>query len=204
MDTLEAIRSRTSANNFDPTHELSNSEIEELIALGQEAPTSFNLQNWKAVVFRSKQIKDEVKAAAWGQAKVSDAAVSILFVGILDGHKEAQRLWQPLIDGGGLTEEAAAGLVGMANNFYADNAAAQRDEAIRSASLAGMTVMLAATAKGLSSGPMIGFDPVQVANLAGLGENEIPVLLLAVGRPAEGNWPRKPRRALSEQLTILD
>lgn len=91
MDTLEAIRSRTSANNFDPTHELSNSEIEELIALGQEAPTSFNLQNWKAVVFRSKQIKDEVKAAAWGQAKVSDAAVSILFVGILDGHKEANR-----------------------------------------------------------------------------------------------------------------
>lgn len=92
----------------------------------------------------------------------------------------------------------------MANNFYADNAAAQRDEAIRSASLAAMTVMLAATAKGLSSGPMIGFDPIMVAKLAGLGENEIPVLLLAVGRPAEGNWPRKPRRALSEQLTILD
>jgi nitroreductase len=50
---------------------------------------------------------------------------------------------------------------------------------------------------------MIGFDPAGVAKEVGLGANELPVMLVSVGRAAPGNWPRKPRRPVSEQLKIV-
>lgn len=62
--------------------------------------------------------------------------------------------------------------------------------------------MFAAAAFDLATGPMSGFDPDGVAREFGLGDDEIPVLLMAVGRPALGNWPQKPRRPISEVLTL--
>jgi nitroreductase len=50
---------------------------------------------------------------------------------------------------------------------------------------------------------MIGFDAERVAAEFGLKPNEIPVLLVAVGRAAPGNWPQKPRRPLGEVLEVL-
>ena len=78
----------------------------------------------------------------------------------------------------------------------------QRDEAGRSGALAEMTIMLAAQGKGLASGAMSGFDPVAVSAECKLASNEIPVMLLAVGRPAPGNWPRKVRRDVGAVLSF--
>jgi nitroreductase len=50
---------------------------------------------------------------------------------------------------------------------------------------------------------MSGFVPDQVSTVAGLGANEVPVMLIAVGHAAPGNWPRKPRRPVSEQVKIV-
>lgn len=161
------------------------------------------MQNWRVVAFASKERKEALKAVAYGQPKVADAAVCFLFVGITNGYTETARLWQPMLDAGLMDQGSFDRLVGMATGMYQENAQFQRDEAIRSASLAGMTLMLAAEGKGLVSGPMIGFDPAGVAKEANLAENEIPVILISVGKPAPGNWPRKPRRPLTEQLEIL-
>jgi nitroreductase len=82
---------------------------------------------------------------------------------------------------------------------YADPQTA-RDEAVRSATLGAATLMQAAQALGLASGPMVGFDAAGVAREFGLGADELPVLLVAIGRAAPGNWPQKPRRPLAEVL----
>lgn len=201
-DTISTIKSRTSANNFDPTHVLSEAEIAELVDLAGEAPTSFNQQNWRAIAVTSKEAKAKLKALAYNQAKVGDAAVTFIMVGDKHGFKELPRLVKPLLEGGAIDQAAYDGWIGMANGMYADNAQLQHDEAIRSASLASMTLMLAAQAKGLVSGAMVGFDPVGVAKEFGLKDTEVPVMLIAVGRAADGNWPRKPRRAAKEALSI--
>ena len=73
---------------------------------------------------------------------------------------------------------------------------------MRSATLGAATLMLAAEALGLASGPMVGFDPDGVARAFGLSRSEVPALLVAVGRAAPGNWPQKPRRPLAEVLEI--
>ena len=91
---------------------------------------------------------------------------------------------QPMLDAGAINQAAYDGWIGMANGLYEGKDQFQRDEAIRSASLASMTLMLAATGKGYVSGAMIGFDPSAVSAECALAANEVPVMLIAVGRAA--------------------
>ena len=51
-------------------------------------------------------------------------------------------------------------------------------------------------------GPIGGFDAAGVATAYAASGDEVPVVLVSVGRAAPGNWPQKPRRALGEVLEI--
>lgn len=199
---IDAIRQRTSANNFDPTHVMSREDITELVSLATESPSSFNMQNWRFIAVTSPEAKQRLKAAAFNQPKVGDAAVTFVVVGEVGGHQHLPRLIKPMLDAGAINQAAYDGWIGMANGLYEGKDQFQRDEAIRSASLASMTLMLAATGKGYASGAMIGFDPAAVSAECGLAANEVPVMLIAVGRPAAGNWPRKVRRSIDEVLSL--
>lgn len=202
-DVISAIRARTSANNFDPTHVMSAADISALVTLAGEAPSSFNQQNWRAIAVTTAAAKAKLMGLAYGQAKVGDAAVTFIMVGNPGGYKELARLFQPMVAGGAMDQAGVDGLVGMADGMYAASPQMQHDEAIRSAALAGMTLMLAAHAGGLASGPMIGFDAAAVAAEFGLKDGEFAVVLITCGNAAPGNWPRKPRRPVSETLTIV-
>lgn len=199
---IEAIRGRTSANNFDATHVMSREEITELVTLATESPSSFNMQNWRFIAVSSPEAKARLKAAAFNQPKVGDAAVTFVVVGEVGGHRHLPRLIKPMLDAGAINQTAYEGWINMANGLYEGKDQFQRDEAIRSASLASMTLMLAATGRGYVSGAMIGFDPAAVAAACGLAAHEVPVMLIAVGKPAPGNWPRKVRRSLDEVLSF--
>ncbi|MGH8435746.1 MAG: nitroreductase family protein [Pseudomonas sp.] len=95
------------------------------------------------------------------------------------------------------------GWVAMAKRTHSGNPELQRDEAIRSASLAAMTPMLAAQGMGLSTGSMSGFDHLGVVREFQLAATEVPVILVTVGHPAPGNWPQKPRRPLHEVIEFV-
>jgi nitroreductase len=78
----------------------------------------------------------------------------------------------------------------------------QRDEAIRSATFGAGSLLYAAEVHGFGSSPMIGFDAVAVTSEFSLLPDEIPVLLVAIGRAATDNWPQKSRRPLTEVLSF--
>jgi nitroreductase len=200
MNTLEIINQRISANRFDPNKPLSRAEIEELVTYATQAPSSFNLQHWHFIAVTEHPRKERLKAVAYGQQKVVDAAVTFIVLGNLQAHTKLADILGRSVQAGIFDQATADQMVTMANQMYA-NPAAQRDEAIRSASLAAMTLMLAAEAKGLVSGPMIGFDPDGVKREFHIPEHYLPVMLLAVGHPAPGNWPRKVRLSVAEVLT---
>ena len=201
-DVFSAINGRTSANNFDPTHAMSVQEIHDIVELTNQTPTSFNQQNWRLIAVNTPAAKARLKAAAYNQPKVGDAAVTFVVVGKVGGHTDLPALIKPMLDGGHLDQAAYDGWIGMANGMYNGKDQLQRDEAIRSASMAAMTLMYAAHGKGLVSGAMIGFDPTAVSAECGLASNEIPVMLVAVGRAAPGNWPRKVRRATADVVSF--
>jgi len=201
MDTLETIKHRISANKFDPARKLSAEEIKELVALATEAPSSYNIQHWRFVALTEQADKERLKAVAYGQQKVVDAAVTFIVLGDLRGHEKLPGILQSFVNEGQMSQELADGWVAQVNGRYSHPQEA-RDEAIRSASLAAMTLMLAAESKGLVSGPMIGFDAASVKREFNISDRYVPVMLLTVGYPAPGNWPRKPRLAVDEVLAF--
>ncbi|WP_333981428.1 nitroreductase family protein [Burkholderia gladioli] len=201
MSSLEnLLKTRISTNRYDPARTLSDAQINELVALATTAPSAFNLQNWKFVAVRSEAAKARLLPLAYGQQKVADAAVTFIVCGTLEPHRTLPAALSPSLEQGIIDQAVFDGWTGAATNMYANNPAFQRDEAIRSASLAAMTLMIAAQDRGLASGPMIGFDPAGVASVFGLAPTEVPVMLLTVGYAASGNWPQKPRKPTAEVL----
>ncbi len=197
------LEQRTSADQYDPTKSLSIAEIEELTRLATLAPTAFNFQNWKFIAVHTQAEKERLKAVAYGQPKVAQAAVTFIVCGKLEAHKGLAKAIKPSVDAGIVPQEMADSWVAMATGAHEGNPTRQRDEAIRSASLGAMALMLAAQGMGLVSGPMVGFDPAGVAKEFNLTANDIPVMLVAIGYPAAGNWPQKPRLPVKEILTIV-
>lgn len=198
--TIELIEKRVSANRFDPTHNLTEAEIAELVRLATRAPTAYNLQNWRFIAVRTSEAKAKLCELAYGQAKVADAAVTFIICGQKPDHTSlAERLY-PFVESGHMPLDMATAWQENVRASYPVDSEAARDEAIRSATFGVATLIHAAEAKDLVSGPMVGFDADAVAVEFELKQDEIPVMLLPVGRAAPGNWPQKPRRPLSEVL----
>ena len=146
--------------------------------------------------------KARLKAPAYNQPKVGDSAVTFVLVGKVGGYKDQPVLIKPMLDGGHIDQAAFDGWTGMANGMYDGKEQFQRDEAVRCASKAAMALMYAAYGKGLVSGAMIGYDPLALSAECKLAADEIPVMLIAVGRPSAGKWPRKVRRSVAEVLSF--
>lgn len=201
MDTLETIKHRISANKYDTSRTLTEDDIKELVSYATHAPSAFNIQHWRFVAVTKPEEKERLKAVAYNQQKVADAAVTFIVLGDLRGHEKLGEILKPFVEAGRMPQEMADGWVQSTSGMYSNQQFA-RDEAIRGASLAAMTLMLAAEAKGLASGPMIGFDPEGVKQAFGIPDQYVPVMLLTVGYAAEGNWPRKPRLSVDEVLAF--
>lgn len=200
--TISLIERRISANLFDASHTLTDAEIEQLVRFATRAPTAYNLQNWRFIAVRSPEAKARLHGLAYGQAKVSEAAVTFIICGVLPDHATLAERLRPSVEAGFMPADMASGWQEGARAQYADPRKA-RDEAVRSATLGAATLIHATEALGLASGPMTGFDAEGVTREFNLAPDEMPVLLVAIGRAAPGNWPRKPRRPLGEVLEIL-
>lgn len=202
-DIVNIIKSRISANSYDTERGLSDQQVSELIDLATHAPSAFNLQNWKFLAVRSAEAKARLLPLAWGQQKIVDAAVTFIVCGTLNPHETLPSALKPTLDAGIIDQAIYDMWVGAAEGMYKENPQLQRDEAIRSGSLAAMTLMLAAKGQGLVSTPMIGFDQAAVAKEFGLSDLEIPVMLVTVGYPGATNWPQKPRKAVNDVLQFV-
>ena len=78
MNITEVIEARRSVKNFDPEHIMPEEDLAELIRLTKLAPSSFNMQNYRLLVVRDKEIRKQIRNLAWDQAHVTDA--SVLFI----------------------------------------------------------------------------------------------------------------------------
>lgn len=199
-DALTVIRERTSVNLFDSGKSISEDEIRDIISDAVQAPSSFNIQHWRFVAVTDPEKKKQLQAAAYNQAKVGQASATIIVLGDLQGYEKLEQIFAPGVQQGIVTKEYAAGAVQRATDTYFSNPQFQRDEAIRSGSLAAMTLMIAAQARGYATGPMIGFDPEQVKKTFDISDRYVPVMLVTLGYAAPGNWPRKSRLSVDEVL----
>jgi nitroreductase len=198
MDVKTAIQARRAIKQFDPRHDMTQAEIDELLSLATLSPTAFNIQHWRFVVGRDPQLRRQIRAAAGDQPQVTDASVLLILCADLNAwQKQPERYWH--------NAPAAVRdfVVPAIDNYYRGREQVQRDEVMRSCGIAAQTLMLAAKSMGYDSCPMDGFDYDAVGKLINLPEDHVIAMFVAIGKGTQDAWPRAGQLPL-ETVSIAD
>lgn len=197
-EAIDAIRTRRSGHNFDSDAKLDDETLEAIIHDAALAPSSYNLQPWEFVAVQDDDRLEKVVELAYDQKHISEAGTAILVVGHTEA-KTADRVFEEWIEAGRMDETSAERTKAQTVEMYEDEQFG-RDYAVRNASLAAQNLLLSAHTRGLKATPMIGFDQEGIAEFLELPDNEIPVMLIAIG-PSGGEEPEQlPRRSVDEIL----
>ncbi|WP_207515431.1 nitroreductase family protein [Longitalea luteola] len=200
---IETILSRTATKYYDKTATLSDEQIRELVQIGTTAPTSFHLQNWRFIAVRTAEAKARLRALAWDQPAVTDAAVTFIVIGKLADASTIPARLAPVVEAGIMPAHMVPDWEINARRLYDNQPQQDRDEAVRTATFGAAAIIYTARSLGWGSTPMIGFDAEPVHREFGLAGDEIPVMLLTVGLERAGNWKQKPRRPVEEVLELV-
>lgn len=198
MNVATAIETRRSVKGYDPSHRMTEAEIKILLSHAMLAPTAFNIQNWRLVLVRDPEFRQEIRKVAWDQAQVTDASLLLVLCADLKSwEKDPARYWR------NVPQPVQDFLVPAIGQYYAGKEQVQRDEAMRSCGIAAMTLMLMAKEMGYDSSPMDGFDFTAVGKLINLPHDHVITMMLAVGRGIKEPLPRGGQLPM-EQVVIED
>lgn len=202
MNVIDALKSRTSINKFDNSKTLTEEDVRYLVEAAMESPSAYNIQHTRFLAVVNSDAKNTLRELSYNQAKVSEASVTFVVLADMEGYKLLPAIGERAVNAGLFDQKAADRSTKMAFDAYSNDAVFARDEAIRSASMASMSLMLAAEEKGWVTGPMIGFDSEKLKTVFNLNNRYLPVMLITVGYPTQGNWPRKPRLTSADVLSF--
>lgn len=198
MDAIQAIYQRRAVKHFDPEHRLTDEEIDKILDAAIQSPTSFNIQHWRFVVALDPELRKQIRAVGNDQAQMTDASMLIIMTADVKAwQKDPNRYWR------NTPPEVSELLVNWMGPFHEGDEELQRDEAMRSIGMAMQTIMLAATAMGYQSCPMIGFERDKVAEMINLPEDHVIGPMIAVGRGTKDPWP-KPGQLALEEVVVRD
>ena len=185
MNIKDAIVQRRSIKHFDPNHTMTEAEIHELMSHAILSPTAFNIQHWRFVHISDPTKREAIQAASWGQMQVTEASLLLVLCADLNAwEKSPERYWQ------NAPKEVQDFLLPAIENYYTNHHQAQRDECIRSTSIAAMNIMLMAKEMGYDSCPMDGFDFDKVARIINLPHDHIITMMIVIGKKREDAKPR--------------
>jgi nitroreductase len=202
VDFDDAVLTRRSVHEYsdEPVDEETLEAVFERVRF---SPSSYNLQPWEFLVLTEDENRERLKEVAYGQEHVTDAPVAIAVLGTTDPSAHGEAVAEDMLRKGYLPdEEAKAGLLetfgGMAERSDEEN----RVWTQRSTSLAGMTLMHAARAEGLSTCPIGGFDGDALREEFDVDDQYEPVMLVTLGYAAadatDKQNERKFRRSVED------
>ena len=195
MDTFEAIEKRRSIKNYDTEFKLSQEEIKKLMSATILSPTSFNVQHWRFVIVEDTEMRKKIREASWNQPQVTDASLLVvLCADVKAWGKNPERYWK------NSPKEVQDYILPAIKGSYVGHDQFQREECIRSCSIASQTLMLAAKAMGYDSNPMIGFQPEKVGKIINLPEDHMVCLMVVIGKAVKQAPPRSGQLSLDEVL----
>jgi len=197
MDTIAAIEQRRAVKHFDPTHEMTQGDVNQLMSLAKLAPTAFNQQNYRFVLVRDIALRQHIRAAAGEQAQVTDASLLIVLCADLKAwEKNPRRYWD------NAPKDVQDYMSSAIDQYYRNHDRVQRDEAMRSAGIAAQTIMLAAKSMGYDSCPMDGFDFDAVGKLIHLPQDHVVAMFVVVGQASQPARPRPTQLAMDDTVII--
>lgn len=170
-ELLTQLRWRYATKRFDATKTIPAdtwSALEQALLL---APSSFGLQPWKFVVVTTPAVKQQLRAASWGQAQVTDASHYVVFTGLrTTTEADVDRFLQCQSQVRGTPLESMAGYRKVLVDFLAKGWASKDLAAwnARQGYIALGQFMAAAAMIGVDTCPMEGIDMAAYDRILGL------------------------------------
>ncbi|GAA1074898.1 nitroreductase family protein [Nocardiopsis metallicus] len=202
----EAIRHRRSVRRFRPDP-VPETLLHELLELTMEAPSSWNFQSRSVVAVRDPVAREALSRAAYGQRQPREAPLTLVFLAETGRwHEDLSGIYRAARDNRAWDEDFvhATATSGIDFQRALDARGLGREYAVKDAVIAATHAMLAASAAGLASSPMNGWDEAQVLGAIGADHRDglAVALLLSVGYPAEQH--RHPGRLPLHRVAFGD
>jgi nitroreductase len=166
MDFWQTVEARHSVRAFDPQTGVSPQMVERLLQAAIRAPSAGNRQPWHFYVVRDATVRQDLAAAAYGQAFVAQAPIVIVVCA--DAEQSATR--------------------------YADRG--RELYCLQDTAAATAYILLAAAALGLGGCWVGAFDEREAAHVLDLPVRHRPVAILPIGKPAGERAGGAGRRSL--------
>lgn len=180
---LKIVRERRSANKFIENIKIPKKDFNDIFKELSLAPSAFNLQHARYYVVEDKELMEKVYEAAFQQYKIKTASATIIVTGDKNAYLSADKIYEGSMMLGMLDKTEYEIMINTIKNLYEGwGESFKHDEAIRNASLSAMLFMLLAKDKDWDTCPMIYFDRDKISGLLNIPDNEVPVLMITMGK----------------------
>ncbi|ETZ20121.1 NAD(P)H-dependent oxidoreductase [Pedobacter sp. V48] len=191
MSLIEALNWRYATKKMNG-EKVSQDKVDQILTAAHLAPTSSGLQPFKIIVVTNPELKEKIKAVAYGQSQITDCSHLLIFAA-WDNYTEERikAVFNRTNNERGLPESATADYVNNLVGIYTAKTEEENFHHAAKQSYIGFGVALTEAAiLNVDATPMEGFDPAKVDELLGLREQGLrSTTLLPLGyRDAAGDW----------------
>lgn len=205
---LKALQWRYATQVFDPEKKISSEELHTILESGRLAPSCFGFEPWKFIVVEKEEIKEKLKEASYGKAKVKDAPYVIIIAYRTDAKNMSKEIIDRVVKTQNANPSDLQGYKDMMDNSL-DYAQKQGiiDSWMKAQTYIPLGIMIETAALlGIDAGPMEGFNAQKVDEILGLKEKNLSsstmLLLGHRGEDASASRP-KVRRSFEEVVEFV-
>lgn len=189
MNLIDSLQWRYATKQFDASKKISAPDLQLLQDAVSLAPSSYGLQPFRVLLISDPEVREQLKAVAYGQPQITAASHLFVFAHKLDMTEGyVDDFMQRTASERGISVASLAGY----SQVIKGSVASKSPEAIsawnqRQAYIALGHLLVAAATQHIDACPMEGFDPAGVDKVLNLAEQGLaPAVIAAVGyRSAE-------------------
>ncbi len=206
MDFSEILKKRRAVNFFDPARDVDQNLLKKIVEEAGNAPSSYNLQPWKIKIVRDMDRKEALRKLAFNQPKVTEAPVVLIMLADREGWKidapTVESTFNDFVKSGKMQADQKEWFSGVTQGLYGSDEMSSQAFANKNTGLFAMSLMYAATANGLESHPMDGFDHEGVRKEFNIPDRYWIPMLIAIGHlnPGTEIQPKGWRQSFEEMI----
>lgn len=204
---LDNLNWRYATKKFDATKKISAADLNTLKEAVRLAASSYGLQPFKVVLVENPEIREKLKAAAWGQTQITDASNLFVFANDLNAGPESVAAYiKNISETRGLPTEALGGFADMMNGVISNLSQEAKNIWTSKQTYIALGTLLAAAAElKIDATPMEGFNPAQFNEILGfdkLGLNAAVIATVGYRHDEDEAQHYKKVRKSQEELFI--
>ena len=204
---LDNLNWRYATKKFDATKKISSADLNTLKEAVRLAASSYGLQPYKVVIVENPEIREQLKAAAYGQTQITDASQIFIFANDLNAGAESVDAYiKNISETRGVPADALAGFADMMKGTIANlSQDAKNIWTAKQTYIALGTLLAAAAELKIDATPMEGFNAAAFNEILGfdkLGLNASVIATVGYRHDEDDAQHYKKVRKSHEELFI--